>query len=93
MARHACPVCGDPKAYTGWVDKRPPEGCPHDQDWQEGKAPSITNVTQCRVQMERAAQAAYFRKLAPEAFDASGNILPDGWGILGPKLPKGYVLK
>lgn len=68
-------------------------GCPHDTAWHHGREPVIRNVTECQVQMERGQQAAYFRKLAPEAFDENGKIKPDGWGILGPRLPKGYVIK
>lgn len=93
MPRYPCPVGKDPNAYPVWIDKVPPTGCPHDAAWQGGGDPVIRNVTECRVQMERARQAVYFRKLAPEAFDETGKMRPDGWGILGPRLPRDYVIE
>lgn len=76
MAKHVCPICGDPNVYRFWVDRQPPEGCPDDDEWQEGRAPSIRNVTECRRQMDSAKQAAEFRKLVPDAFDETGKMKP-----------------
>jgi hypothetical protein len=76
MARYACPICGDPNAYIFWVDPEPPEGCPDDDVWHGGGAPSIKNVTECKFQMKKAWQAAEFRKLVPDAFDRNGKMKP-----------------
>ena len=76
MPRHACPICGDPSAYPLWVDREPPAGCPEDRAWHDGKPPTIRNVTECKLQLAKAWQAAEFRKLVPDAFDAMGNMLP-----------------
>jgi hypothetical protein len=92
MTRYACPVCHDPSAYPCWVGNEPPAACPYDEAWHNGGEPTIKNVTECAQQMAKAKQAAYFRKIAPEAFDENGKIKPDGWGILGPRLPKDYKL-
>lgn len=76
MPKYNCPVCGDPHVYKFWVDPRPPEGCPDDDSWQEGRACSVRNVTECRRQMDSARQAAEFRKLVPDAFDKTGKMKP-----------------
>lgn len=72
--KHPCPICGDPNAYPFWVDPDPPEGCPDDREWMQGRAPSIRNVTECARQMRKARQAAEFRKLCPDAFDENGKM-------------------
>lgn len=74
MGRFPCPICGDPTAYPIWIDKEPPEGCPHDEAWHAGGKPSITDVTQCSYSMNKARQRAEWRKALPEAFDGSGNL-------------------
>ena len=76
MARYTCPICGDPNVYMFWVDPQPPEGCPDDMEWQEGRAISVRNVGECRRQRENAWQAAEFRKLVPDAFDKMGHMKP-----------------
>jgi hypothetical protein len=77
MPRYACPVCGDPSAFPFWGDPEPPEGCPHDDAWlMDGKRPEIKNVSECAYQRKKAWQAAEFRKLVPDAFDATGTMLP-----------------
>lgn len=82
MPKHACPICGDPNVYPIWIDEAPPQGCPDDQDWMDGHAPSIRTVAECARQRRQAAQAALWRREVPEAFDAAGNILPDGLGLV-----------
>lgn len=74
MARYPCPICGDPSAYPLWIDKEPPVGCPHDETWHAGHAPSITDVTQCSYAMTKARQRAEWRKALPDAFDENGNM-------------------
>lgn len=76
MAKKTCPVCGDPNAFPLWVDPEPPDGCPYDKEWHKGRPRSIKNVTECSWQMGKASQAAEFRKLVPDAFDANGKMLP-----------------
>jgi hypothetical protein len=77
MPRYACPICKDPNGYPFWVTPEPPEGCPYDDEWHGGGRVTIKNVTECRWQMDKAWQAAEFRKLVPDAFDANGKMLPD----------------
>lgn len=75
----ACPICGDPRAFLFWIDAEPPAGCAHDETWHEtGRltTESVRNVTECRFQMGKAWQAAEFRKLVPDAFDADSKMLP-----------------
>ena len=72
MPRHPCPICGDPNVYPLWVDKEPPSGCP--------EGPHVRTVTECRTQRARAEQQALFRRVAPECFDADGNMLPGRLG-------------
>jgi hypothetical protein len=76
MPKYPCPICGDPNAFLFWVDPEPPAGCPQDENWHDGSAPTIRNVTECKWQMQKAWQAAEFRKLVPDAFDATGKMLP-----------------
>src|SRR5882724_11983537 len=76
MPKYACPICGDPNGYPIWVTPEPPEGCPHDMQWHGGGRVSINSVTECQWQMGKAWQAAEFRRLVPDAFDQSGNVLP-----------------
>lgn len=76
MPRYACPICGDPNGFPIWIDAEPPAGCPQDEAWHSGQAASIRNVTECSWQMQRAWQAAEFRKLAPDAFDETGKMKP-----------------
>lgn len=84
MPRYPCPVCGDPGAYPLWVDKEPPAGCPHDEQWHSGGEASIKDVTQCAYSMNKARQRAEFRKAMPEAFDRCGNMKPGQLGyVLG----------
>lgn len=71
-----CPVCGDPNAYPFWISEEPPDGCPDDLEWQEGRARSIRNVAECSSQRKKAWQAAEFRKLLPDAFDETGKMKP-----------------
>lgn len=71
---YPCPICGDPSAYPIWIDKTPPDGCPHDEQWTNGGARSITDVTQCTYSMTKARQRAEWRKALPDAFDERGNI-------------------
>ncbi len=80
MAKYACPICGDPNAYLFWVDSEPPKACPQDHIWHEGGAVTIKSVVECAWQRKRAWQAAEFRKLVPDAFDATGKMLPDQLG-------------
>lgn len=94
MPKFSCPVCGDPNAYPMWLDPEPPEGCPFDEDWMEGRAPSIRSVDQCAFQMKRARQRAEWRKVAPDCFDADGNMPPgklcevlERWTAAGHKEP------
>lgn len=75
MGRPPCPVCGDPMAFPlGWYDAKPPEGCPQDHSWMEGRPRKINAVTECKWQMAKAWQAAEFRKLTPDAFDEAGKM-------------------
>ena len=76
MSRHACPICGDPGAYPLWIDREPPEGCPHDMQWHRGGPVSIKSVAECSYQRRKAEQQAEFRRVAPEAYDRTGNLLP-----------------
>ncbi|MBP2290735.1 hypothetical protein [Azospirillum rugosum] len=76
MTKHACPVCGDPRAYPIWIDAEPPAGCPHDETWMDGKPRAVNSVTECSYQMRRAAQRAEMRRLCPDAFDDAGNAKP-----------------
>lgn len=79
MPKYPCPVCGDPSGFIFWVDPEPPSGCPHDmENWDSPKA--IKNVAECKYQRGKAWQAAEFRKLVPDAFDASGKMLPGQLG-------------
>ena len=75
----SCPVCGDPSAFPLWVGDVPPAGCVQDATWHktgELTDKSVRSVTECAWQMKKAWQAAEFRKLVPDAFDASGKMLP-----------------
>lgn len=85
MARYPCPICGDPNAYPLWINKEPPEGCPHDDHYFATGQRSVTNVAQCGHQRRRAERDARWRRLAPECFDANGNMLP---GKIGEVLAK-----
>lgn len=76
LRKPPCPICGDPNAFPIWIDVEPPGGCPNDESWMEGRAPAIRDITQCRMQMDRARNAAERRRLAPHCFDAAGNPLP-----------------
>jgi hypothetical protein len=76
----ACPICGDPHGYPIWIDPDPPEGCPQDHVWHEGGKVTIRNVMECKWQMDKAWQAAQFRKLVPDAFDNMGKMLPGQLG-------------
>ena len=76
MNKYACPICSDPNGFPLWIDKEPPEGCPHDFSWHNGRPPAIRNVSECKFQRAKAWQAAEFRRLLPDAFDATGNMLP-----------------
>ena len=75
MSRHPCPICGDPSAYPLWAGAEPPAGCPQDLSWHNGGPVTIRNVGECAYQRKRAEQAAEFRRLVPDAFDASGTML------------------
>jgi hypothetical protein len=72
VSDHVCPVCGDPSVYALWVDKEPPDECPL----------GATDLTRCELAMEKARQAALFRRVCPESFDASGNIRAGELGIV-----------
>jgi len=75
MPKYPCPICGDPSGFIFWVDPEPPGGCPQDmENW--GSPQAIKSVTECKYQMGKAWQAAEFRKLVPDAFDATGKMLP-----------------
>lgn len=80
-----CKICGDPKAYSIWIGPEPP-GCPYDEVWHKGGLPSIFSVTECSHQMRKAARAAKWRRVCPEAFDANGNIIEGGIGMVLEKL-------
>jgi len=71
MPRYACPVCGDPNAYPMWLYTDPPKGCPSEPGLRKGRGI-------CSAKLADAKRAAFWRKIAPEYFDARGNILPDG---------------
>lgn len=92
MARFACPICGDPNAYPLWVDEKPPEGCPQDEAWHEGRPPQIRNVTECAYQMGKARQQAEWRKQFPDQFDENGKIKPGGLVHILTHLPPGTTL-
>lgn len=77
--RYKCPICGDPNAYPLWIGD-PPEGCAHDPSWHDGSVGRIKNVTQCKYQMDKAWRQSEWRRLCPDAFDESGNILPGNIG-------------
>lgn len=94
MARYPCPICGDPNAFTMWIDPQPPTFCPYatsDDDWARGMEAvdaaraRVRSITDCPHQMARARQQARWRRLAPECFDANGNMLP---GKIGEVLEK-----
>jgi hypothetical protein len=73
MAKHPCPVCGDPHVFALWVDPEPPAGCSQDmENW--GTAQAVRNVSECAYQRKKAWQAAEFRKLVPDAFDGTGTM-------------------
>lgn len=74
MPKFPCPICGDPNAYPLWIDEKPPEGCPQDEAWHEGRPPQIKNVTECPYQMGKAKQRARWMKVCPEAFDENGKL-------------------
>ena len=76
MARHKCPICGDPTAYPLWIGASPPDACAGDASWHAGGPRTIHRVTECSGQMQRAEQAAERRRLVPDAFDEHGNMLP-----------------
>ena len=80
MAKHPCPICGDPNGYIIWIDPDPPEGCPHDSVWHKTGRMTIKSVMECKYQRGKAWQAAEFRKLVPDAFDSHGNMLPKQLG-------------
>lgn len=67
----SCPICGDPQPFVFWLEDAPPPTCPDDPAW-----PRRSMHTICAHQMRKARQAAERRRLVPDAFDASGNILP-----------------
>ncbi|BAU91216.1 hypothetical protein MPPM_2611 [Methylorubrum populi] len=72
-----CPICGDPNAYPLWADQAQPEACAADAaSWHGGGPVTFRTVTECPLQMNRARQAAAFRKLVPDAFDTNGKMLP-----------------
>lgn len=72
-----CPVCGDPNAFPLWVGAAAPEGCAHDESWMRYRPRRINSVAECWYQRAKAWQAAEFRKLVPDAFDANGNMKDD----------------
>ena len=72
----ACPVCGDPNAWPGWIGEGKPDACPHDMPWHKGGARTVLSVTDCQYQMRKAWVHAERRRLCPDAFDASGALLP-----------------
>jgi hypothetical protein len=85
MAIYPCPICGDPNAYTLWRDDEPPKYCPEaatEDDIRRGPeavdaaCARVKCITDCSYQMQKAAQRARWRKLAPECFDENGNIKP-----------------
>ena len=85
MARYPCPICGDPSAFTMWIDPQPPDFCPYaasEEEWERGMEAveaaqaRVRSITDCPRQMARARQSARWLKLAPECFDADGNMLP-----------------
>lgn len=92
MARFACPICGDPNAYPLWIDEKPPEGCPQDEAWHEGRPPQIKNVTECPYQMAKARQQAEWRKQFPDQFDENGQIKSGGLVRILQQLPPGTKL-
>lgn len=75
MSRYPCPICGDPNGFPIWIDETPPAGCPQDEAWHHG-ARTINSVTECAYQMGKAKQRAQWREVAPDAFDAAGNLIP-----------------
>lgn len=66
MNRPICPACGDIQPF--WRDPVPAAGCL----MGHASAPCPDAIARARAAAER-------RKFCPEAFDANGNILPDGW--------------
>ena len=89
MPRYPCPICRDPDAYPLWIDTKPPQGCPEDTDWQEGRARSIHNVGECPYQRGKAEQRARWMKLCREAFDDNGNLVEGGLVKVLNALPPG----
>lgn len=79
MPRYACPICGDPRAYPIWLADEPPIGCPNEPNLKPGRGP-------CAFQIHDAQRAALWRRVAPEAFDDMGNILPGGLAMVLNKL-------
>jgi hypothetical protein len=71
MGKTVCPICGDPGPFVLWIDKQPPLTCPDDPSWPERSLNSI-----CDRQLRSAEQAAARRRITPDGFDASGNIIP-----------------
>lgn len=87
-----CPICGDPRVYALWVMEPAPAGCAADKSWHNGGPITVTNVAECSYQRRKAEQAALFRRVAPECFDANGNMLPGKLYDVLMKLPEGTEL-
>lgn len=87
MPKFACPICHDPNGFPIWIDAEPPEGCPHDESWMEGRPLAIKSVAECPYQRGKAEQRARWMKLCPEAFDANGNLVEGGLVMVLEKLP------
>ncbi len=68
-----CPACGNTEPF--WQGPVPETGCLLGH--KSAPCPPVMAIAQ--------AQAAR-RKFCPEAFDASGNILPNGWKLIFAKL-------
>jgi len=71
--RPTCPACGRVEPF--WRDPIPATGCL----FGHLSAPCPEVMAQARSMAER-------RRFCPEAFDAWGNILPNGWGLIFAKL-------
>jgi hypothetical protein len=63
-----------------------------DTSWHDGGPITIKSVAECSLQRRKAEQAALFRKVAPECFDANGNMLPGKLYDVLMKLPEGTEL-
>jgi hypothetical protein len=71
VAKHRCPICGDPNQYPIWLDQDPPDRCP--TDLPDGDA--VRDALHCPIQTTRARAESIRRRCAPDCFNEAGDIL------------------